>query len=269
MATPSVLPGFRLTLGYTIFYLAIIVLIPLATLFIKTATLSFAEIWQVLSHPRVLAATRLSVSTAFAAAAINAVFGFIIAWVLVRYEFFGKNWVDALIDLPFALPTAVAGIALATLYAPNGWLGQWFELLGIRVAFTPAGIVVALLFIGLPFVVRTVQPVLADMEKDVEEAALSLGATPTQTFWRVIFPPLLPAILTGFTMALARGLGEYGSVIFIAGNLPGTSEILPLLIVIKLEQYEYASATAIGALMLGLSFILLLIINLLQKRVNV
>lgn len=268
MATPSVLPGFRLTLGYTIFYLAIIVLIPLAMLFVKTATLSLAEIWQVLSHPRVLAATRLSVSTAFIAAAINAVFGFIIAWVLVRYEFFGKHWVDALIDLPFALPTAVAGIALATLYAPNGWLGQWFEAGGIQIAFTPAGIVIALLFIGLPFVVRTVQPVLADMEKDVEEAALSLGATEVQTFWRVIFPPLLPAILTGFTMALARGLGEYGSVIFIAGNLPNVSEILPLLIVIKLEQYEYASATAIGALMLGLSFILLLIINLLQKRVN-
>lgn len=268
MATPSVLPGFRLTLGYTIFYLAIIVLIPLTMLFVKTATLSLTEIWHVLSHPRVLAATRLSVSTAFIAATINAVFGFIIAWVLVRYEFFGKHWVDALIDLPFALPTAVAGIALATLYAPNGWLGQWFEAGGIRIAFTPAGIVIALLFIGLPFVVRTVQPVLADMEKDVEEAALSLGATEAQTFWRVIFPPLLPAILTGFTMALARGLGEYGSVIFIAGNLPNVSEILPLLIVIKLEQYEYASATAIGALMLGLSFILLLIINLLQKRVN-
>lgn len=268
MATPSVLPGFRLTLGYTIFYLAIIVLIPLTMLFVKTATLSLTEIWHVLSHPRVLAATRLSVSTAFIAATINAVFGFIIAWVLVRYEFFGKHWVDALIDLPFALPTAVAGIALATLYAPNGWLGQWFEAGGMRIAFTPAGIVIALLFIGLPFVVRTVQPVLADMEKDVEEAALSLGATEAQTFWRVIFPPLLPAILTGFTMALARGLGEYGSVIFIAGNLPNVSEILPLLIVIKLEQYEYASATAIGALMLGLSFILLLIINLLQKRVN-
>lgn len=268
MATPSVLPGFRLTLGYTLFYLAIIVLIPLAMLFVKTATLSLTEIWHVLSHPRVLAATRLSVSTAFIAATINAVFGFIIAWVLVRYEFFGKHWVDALIDLPFALPTAVAGIALATLYAPNGWLGQWFEAGGMRIAFTPAGIVIALLFIGLPFVVRTVQPVLADMEKDVEEAALSLGATEVQTFWRVIFPPLLPAILTGFTMALARGLGEYGSVIFIAGNLPNVSEILPLLIVIKLEQYEYASATAIGALMLSLSFILLLIINLLQKRVN-
>lgn len=269
MATPSVLPGFRLTLGYTLFYLAIIVLIPLAMLFVKTATLSFTEIWQVLTHSRVLAAIKLSVSTAFIAAAINAVFGFIIAWVLVRYEFFGKNWVDALIDLPFALPTAVAGIALATLYAPNGWLGQWFNGLGIKVAFTPSGIVIALLFIGLPFVVRTVQPVLEDLEKDVEEAALSLGATEIQTFWRVIFPPLLPAILTGFTMALARGLGEYGSVIFIAGNLPNVSEILPLLIVIKLEQYEYASATAIGALMLGLSFILLLIINLLQKRVRI
>jgi sulfate transport system permease protein len=262
------LPGFRLTLGYTIFYLFIIVLLPLATLFFKTAALSLDELWAIFSSSRVLAAAWLSFSTALMAAAINAIFGFIIAWVLVRYEFIGKNWVDALIDLPFALPTAVAGIALASLYTPNGWLGQWFEMANIKIAFTPSGITIALLFIGLPFVVRTVQPVIADMEKGLEEAALSLGATHSQTFWRVLLPPLLPAILTGFTMALARGLGEYGSVIFIAGNLPNVSEILPLLIVIKLEQYEYSSATAIGALMLGLAFILLFIINMLQKRIK-
>jgi sulfate/thiosulfate transport system permease protein len=261
----SVLPGFGIALGFTVLYLSLIVLIPLSAAFAKTFTLSWGAFADAVTAPRVLASLRLSFGTALAAAAINAAFGLLIAWVLVRYPFHGRRLVDALVDLPFALPTAVAGIALTAIYAPNGWLGQPLdEAFGLKVAFTPLGILVALTFIGLPFVVRTVQPVLEDLEREIEEAAQSLGATRAQTFARVILPTLMPALLTGFALAFARAVGEYGSVIFIAGNMPMVSEIAPLMIVSKLEQYDYAGATAIAVVMLAASFALLLAINLLQ-----
>lgn len=260
----SVLPGFNLTLGYTIGYLSLIVLIPLAAVFLKTASMSFDEFWQVVSADRVVASYKLSFGASFLAAGINAVFGLLLAWALVRYSFPGKKLVDALVDLPFALPTAVAGIALTALYARNGWLGQYLEPLGIKVAFTPLGVLVALVFIGLPFVVRTVQPILEDLDTELEEAAASLGAQRWQTFRHVTLPILLPALLTGFALAFARAVGEYGSVIFIAGNLPMVSEITPLMIITKLEQYDYVGATAIASVMLVFSFVLLLIINGLQ-----
>ncbi|BBJ00490.1 sulfate ABC transporter permease [Ferrigenium kumadai] len=260
----SVLPGFNLALGFTLLYLSLIVLIPLSALFFKTATLGWGGFWDVATGDRVVASLRVTFVTSFAAAVINAFFGLVVAWVLVRYRFPGKRIVDALVDLPFALPTAVAGITLATLYAPNGWLGQYFAAHDIKVAYTPLGIVVALTFIGLPFVVRTVQPVLADVEAEVEEAAASLGAGRWDVFRRVIFPAVFPALLTGFALAFARAIGEYGSVIFIAGNMPFISEIAPLLIVAKLEQYDYAGATAIAVVMLLISFALLLSINALQ-----
>ncbi len=260
----SVIPGFGLTLGFTVLYLSLIVLIPLSATFLKAAQLGWEGIWQAVSSPRVLASYRLTFGASLFAATVNLVFGLLVAWVLVRYRFPGRRLVDALVDLPFALPTAVAGIALTALYAPNGWLGALLVPLGVKVAFTPLGIVVALIFIGLPFVVRTVQPVLEDAEAELEEAAASLGAGRLTTFRRVILPTIWPALLTGFTLAFARALGEYGSVIFIAGNLPFVSEITPLLIITKLEQYDYAGATAIAASMLTLSFLLLLPINLLQ-----
>jgi sulfate transport system permease protein len=261
---PSVIPGFGLTLGFTLGYLGLIVLLPLAGLVARSFALSPAEIWAVATTPRVVAAFKVSFGTALIAAAINAVFGLLVAWVLVRYRFPGHRLVDGLVDLPFALPTAVAGIALTALYAPNGWIGQLLEPLGLKVAFTPLGIIVALTFIGLPFVVRTVQPVLQDLEVEHEEAAASLGARRWQTFTRVIFPAILPALITGFTLAFARGVGEYGSVIFIAGNMPAVSEIVPLLIIVKLEQFDYAGATVLAVMMLLASFVLLLTINLLQ-----
>lgn len=260
----NVLPGFHLSLGFTIFYLSLIVLIPLSTIFLKTADLSWQEFWQIVTEPRVMASYRLTFGASFIAACLNAIFGLLVAWVLVRYSFFGKKLIDALVDLPFALPTAVAGIALTALYARNGWLGQYLEVWGLKVAFTPVGVVVALTFIGLPFVVRTIQPILQDLELEVEEAAVSLGANRWQTFRLVIFPSIAPALLTGFALAFARGLGEYGSVVFIAGNMPMVSEIVPLLIITKLEQYDYTGATAIAVVMLVTSFILLFIINLLQ-----
>jgi sulfate transport system permease protein len=261
----SVLPGFHLALGFTVLYLSLIALIPLAGFVLKTATLSGAQFWQTVTAPRVLASYRLSFGAAFIGAAINAVFGLLIAWVLARYRFPGKRLVDALVDLPFALPTAVAGITLAAIYSEKGWIGQYLVDFGFKVAYTPLGVVVALTFIGLPFVVRTVQPVLEDLEPELEEAAACLGANRWQTFRYVILPSVLPALLTGFSLALARAIGEYGSVIFIAGNIPMVSEITPLLIITKLEQYDYAGATAIATLMLGVSFILLLLINLLQR----
>jgi sulfate transport system permease protein len=261
----SVLPGFHLALGFTVLYLSLIMLIPLAGLVLKTATLSWEQFWQTVTAPRVLASYRLSFGASFIGAAINAVFGLLIAWVLARYRFPGKRLVDALVDLPFALPTAVAGITLAAIYSEKGWIGQYLADFGFKVAYTPLGIVVALTFIGLPFVVRTVQPVLEDLEPELEEAAACLGANRWQTFRYVILPSVLPALLTGFSLALARAIGEYGSVIFIAGNIPMVSEITPLLIITKLEQYDYAGATAIATVMLGASFILLLIINLLQR----
>jgi sulfate transport system permease protein len=260
----SVLPGFGLALGFTVLYLSLIVLIPLSAAFIKTAGMSWEAFWNTVSAPRVLASFELSFGAALIAAVINAVFGLIVAWVLVRYRFAGKKLIDALVDLPFALPTAVAGIALTAVYSSRGWIGQFLEPNGIKVAFTPLGVVVALTFIGLPFVVRTVQPVLADLERELEDAASSLGATRWQTFVRVILPAILPALITGFALAFARGVGEYGSVIFIAGNMPMKSEIAPLLIITKLEQYDYAGATAIAVVMLVASFLLLLAINGLQ-----
>jgi sulfate transport system permease protein len=262
---PSVVPGFGLTLGFTLAYLGLVVLLPLASLALQAAAVAPAEIWRIASSPRVLASFRVSFGTAAIAAVINAVFGLLVAWVLVRYRFPGHRLVDAMVDLPFALPTAVAGIALTALYAPNGWVGALLDPLGLKVAFTPLGIIVALTFIGLPFVVRTVQPVLQDLEAEQEEAAASLGASRLKTFTRIILPAILPALITGFALALARGVGEYGSVIFIAGNMPGISEIVPLLIVIELEQYDYAGATVLAALMLLASFVLLLAINLLQR----
>ena len=258
------LPGFGLSLGYTLFYLCLIVLIPLAALVLKSASLGFADFWTTVTAPRVLASYQLTFGASLVAALVNAVFGLIVAWVLVRYPFPGRRLVDALVDLPFALPTAVAGIALTAILAGNGWIGQYLEPLGIQLAFQPAGIVIALIFIGLPFVVRTVQPVLEDTERELEEAAACLGATRWQTFWRVIFPAIAPALLTGFAMAFARAVGEYGSVIFIAGNMPMVSEITPLIIIGKLEQYDYAGATAVASVMLLISFILLLIINGIQ-----
>jgi len=262
---PSVLPGFGLTMGFTLFYLGLLVLLPLAALVFKAMELSPEQMWAAASSPRALAAYRLSFGAALIAALINLFFGVLVSWVLVRYQFPFKRVVDGLVDLPFALPTAVAGIALATLYAPNGWVGSLLAPLGIKVAYTPLGVVVALVFIGLPFVVRTVQPVLQDLNQDVEEAAASLGASRWQSFRRVIMPAILPAALTGFALAFARALGEYGSVIFIAGNLPMISEIAPLLIIIKLEQYDYAGAATIGTTMLIASFLLLLPINILQR----
>ncbi|ALU88750.1 sulfate ABC transporter permease subunit CysT [Herbaspirillum rubrisubalbicans] len=259
-----VLPGFRLSLGFTIFYLALIVLIPLSALFLKTFTLTWAGFVEAVTSPRVMASYRLSFGASLIAAFLNVIFGGIVAWVLVRYRFPGKRIIDALVDLPFALPTAVAGIALTTLYSQNGWLGKLLVPFGIKVAFTPLGVLVALTFIGLPFVVRTVQPVLEEAERELEEAAASLGASRWQTFARVIFPTIMPALLTGFALAFARASGEYGSVVFIAGNMPMVSEITPLFIVTKLEQYDYAGATAIAMVMLVVSFILLLTINLLQ-----
>jgi sulfate transport system permease protein len=261
---PGVLPGFGPTLGFTLLYLSLVVLIPLAGVFFRAAGLTWDEFLAKAFSERALAAYRLSFGGALAAATINAFAGVLIAWVLVRYRFPGKKLIDATVDLPFALPTAVAGIALTAIYAPNGWIGSWLEPLGIKVAFTPIGVIVAMVFIGLPFVVRTVQPVLQDFEAEIEEAAHSLGATRIQIFLRVIFPGLLPAVLTGYALAFARALGEYGSVIFIAGNMPGLSEIAPLLIIIQLEQYDYAAATAIAAVMLVTSFLLLILINSLQ-----
>jgi len=259
-----VLPGFGLTLGYTMVYLSLIVLIPLSAVFIRSMGLGGSHFWAAVTAPRVLASLRLSFGASLIAASINVIFGLMVAWVLVRYTFPFKRLVDAMVDLPFALPTAVAGIALTALYAPNGWLGMWLLSFGIAVAFKPLGIVVALTFIGLPFVVRTLQPVLEDLDKEVEQAAATLGASPAQTFARVILPALWPALLTGFALAFARAVGEYGSVIFIAGNMPLKTEIAPLLIVTKLEQYDYAGATAIAVVMLVLSFAIMLGINALQ-----
>jgi sulfate transport system permease protein len=263
-AAPRVLPGFGLTLGTTLLYLSLIVLIPLSALLFKTLSLSAEQFWAAVASPRVLASYRLTFGASLIAASVNAFFGLVIAWVLVRYAFPGKRVVDALVDLPFALPTAVAGISLAAIYAPNGVIGRWFAPLGIQLAFTPLGVVLALVFIGLPFVVRTVQPVLEDAERELEEAAACLGANRWQTFRHVVLPAILPALLTGFTLAFARAIGEYGSVIFIAGNMPMVSEITPLLIITKLEQYDYAGATAIALTMLVISFALLLLINGLQ-----
>lgn len=260
----SVLPGFGLSLGYAAFYASLIVFIPLAGLVLKSLELSWEELWKVISNPRSVASYQLTFGTAILAAGINLVFGFILAWVLVRYQFFGKRVIDALVDLPFALPTAVAGIALTAIYTTKGWIGQWFWLFDIKIAYTWIGVTIALTFIGLPFVVRTVQPVLADLEAEVEEAAASLGASRWQTFSRVIFPALLPSMLTGFALSFARAVGEYGSVVFISGNMPYKTEITPLLIMTKLEQFDYAGAAALGVVMLLFSFVLLLLINLLQ-----
>lgn len=268
----SAIPGFGLTMGLTITWLSLIVLIPLSTVFIRSAGMGWSDFAVAGFSPRAIAAYKVSFGTAFAAALVNAVFGLITAWVLVRYSFPGRRIVNALVDLPFALPTAVAGIALTAIYAGNGWVGQYLEPLGIKIAYTPVGITVALIFIGLPFIVRSVEPVLEDLNVEVEEAALSLGARPWQIFARIILPAIMPALLTGFALAFARGVGEYGSVIFIAGNMPFKSEIAPLLIITQLEQYDYAAATAIATVMLIASFALLLLINVIQawnrKRVN-
>jgi sulfate/thiosulfate transport system permease protein len=260
----SVLPGFRLTMGFTVFYLFLIVLIPLATLPAKAVSLGGSHFWAAVSDPRVVASYKLSIGASLGAAVVNSFFGLIVAWVLVRYDFIGKGVVDAVVDLPFALPTAVAGIALTTLYAPNGWIGSRLDPLGIKVAFTPLGITIALIFIGLPFVVRTLQPVIEALDPEVEEAAASLGANRAQTFFRVILPHLMPAWITGLALSFARALGEYGSVVFISGNMPFRTEITPLLIMTKLEQYDYAGATAIASVLLLISFILLFTLNKLQ-----
>jgi sulfate/thiosulfate transport system permease protein len=260
----KVLPGFNLTLGYTVLYLSLIVLLPLSALVFRTFGMTWDQFWAAISSPRVVASYRLTFGASLAAALVNVVFGLLLAWVLVRYRFPGKKIVDAMIDLPFALPTAVAGISLTALLAGNGWIGQYLEPLGIKLAFNPNGVVIALIFIGLPFVVRTVQPVLEDTETELEEAAMSLGASRWQTFVKVIFPSIAPALLTGFAMAFARAIGEYGSVIFIAGNMPMVSEITPLIIIGKLEQYDYSGATAVAVVMLAFSFALLLAINALQ-----
>ena len=259
-----VIPGFNLSLGFTLFYLALIVLVPLSAVFLKTFTMTWDAFWNAVTNERVVASYKLTFGASLIGATFNVLFGGIVAWVLVRYRFPGKRIIDALVDLPFALPTAVAGIALTALYSSNGWIGRYLEPLGVKVAFTPLGVVVALTFIGLPFVVRTVQPVLEEAERELEDAAASLGASRLQTFARVIFPTILPALLTGFALAFARATGEYGSVIFIAGNMPMVSEITPLFIITKLEQYDYAGATAIAVVMLLVSFTLLLSINLLQ-----
>ena len=262
---PSVLPGFGITLGFTLVYLSLIVLIPLSGLFLKSATMTAADFWSTVTDPRALAAYRLSFGASLVAAVINTVFGFIVAWVLVRYRFPGRKLLDAMVDLPFALPTAVSGIALTTLYTSQGWIGRWLEPMGITVAYTWLGVVVVLTFIGLPFVVRTLQPALEDLEPELEEAAASLGANRVQTFLHVLLPPILPVVLTGFAMAFARALGEYGSVIFISSNLPMKTEIAPFLIYVKLEQYRVADATAIALVVLIASFVILLTINLLQR----
>jgi sulfate transport system permease protein len=264
VAKKRVLPGFGLSLGFTLAYLSLIVLIPLSAVFLKTATMTPQDFWQAVASPRVIASYKLTFGASLLAAAINAFFGLLLAWALTRYTFPGRKIVDALIDLPFALPTAVAGIALTAIYARNGWIGGFLEPLGIKIAFTPAGVLVALIFIGLPFVVRTVQPVLQDLDAEYEEAAACLGATRWQSFVRVVFPTLLPALLTGFALAFARAIGEYGSVIFIAGNIPMVSEITPLIIITKLEQFDYRGATAIAAVMLVISFVMLLVVNGLQ-----
>ncbi len=261
----SVLPGFGLTLGYTVLYLSVLVLIPLSALVLKTTTMSWSRFWTTVTDPRVVASYQLTFGASLVGALVNAIFGFVVAWTLVRYPLPGRRVLDALVDLPFALPTAVSGIALTALYAPTGWIGQWLQPLGIKAAFSPLGVTLALTFIGLPFVVRTLQPALEDLEAEVEEVAASLGASRFATFRRVILPTVLPALITGFALAFARALGEYGSVIFIAGNMPMRTEITSLLIVTKLEQYDYAGATAIAVVMLLASFTLLLAINLLQR----
>ncbi|WGV57021.1 sulfate ABC transporter permease subunit CysT [Brevibacillus brevis] len=262
------LPGFGMTMGYTIIYLSLLVLIPLSVLFLKASTMSWEQFIGTIMDTRVLASIRVSIMTSFFAACLNAVFGVLVAWVLVRYQFAGKRIIDGIVDLPFALPTAVGGIALTSIYAENGWIGQYLAEWGIKVAYTPIGIWVALTFIGLPFVVRTVQPVLQDWDLQMEEAAATLGATRWNTFWRVVLPHLLPAIITGFALAFARALGEYGSVAFISGNMPLKTEIVPLLIMTKLEQFDYAGATAIATVMLVISFVMLLVINYLQWKIN-
>lgn len=260
----SAIPGFGLALGYTIAYLGLIVLLPLAALVLRAGEMGAGGLMALASEPRVIGALRTSFGLALLAAGTNALFGMIVAWVLVRYRFPGRGLIDAAVDLPFALPTAVAGIALASLYAPNGWIGGLVAPLGWKIAFTPVGIYIALVFVGLPFIVRTVQPVIAECDREIEEASATLGATRWQTVWRVVLPPLMPALLTGFALAFARGVGEYGSIIFIAGNIPYVSEIAPLLIVIKLEEYDYAGATAIATVMLAVAFVILLVINLVQ-----
>jgi sulfate/thiosulfate transport system permease protein len=261
---PNVIPGFGLTFGFMMVYLSLIVLIPIALLILRTTALSWQEYWEVASSERVVAALRLSFGAALIAAAINTVFGAIVAWALVRYDFPGKRLFDAIVDLPFALPTAVAGITLTAIFAKNGWVGQFLEPLGIKVAYSAVGVVVALTFIGLPFVVRTLQPVILEIERETEEAAATLGASRSQAVFRVVLPTLLPALLTGFVLALARGIGEYGSVVFIAGNLPYRTEIAPLLIVIRLTEFDYSGATAIATIMLGIAFVMFLAINLIQ-----
>ena len=264
LKTHTVLPGFGLTLGFTLLYMSLIVLIPLSALFAKTATMSLSEFWAAVTSARVLASYKLTFGASFAAALVNTVFGFVTAWVLVRYSFPGKRIVDAAVDLPFALPTAVSGIALTAIYSKNGWIGQLLEPLGIKAAYSPLGVGIALTFIGLPFVVRTLQPAMEDLNKELEEASASLGATRLKTFFRVLLPPLVPPLLTGFALAFARAIGEYGSVVFISGNMPMKTEITSLLIITKLEQFDYAGATAIAVVMLLVSFVLLLLINLLQ-----
>jgi sulfate transport system permease protein len=260
----SVLPGFGMSLGYTLLYLSLIVLIPLSALFLKTATMTWPKFWHTVTEPRVVASYKLTFGASLIGATINAVFGFIVAWTLVRYRFPGRRILDAIVDLPFALPTAVSGIALTALYAPNGWIGRYLKPLGIEAAFTPLGVTIALTFIGLPFVVRTLQPAIQDLDAEVEQAAASLGASPFQTFRRVIFPAIFPALLTGFALAFARAVGEYGSVIFISGNMPMKTEITSLMIITKLEQYDYTGATAIAVVMLVASFAILLLINVIQ-----
>lgn len=260
----SVLPGFNLTLGYSVLYLSLIVLLPLATLFTKSASLSWSEFWAVAAAPRAVASYKLTLGASLAGALANAFFGFIVAWTLVRYSFPGRKILDAIVDLPFAMPTAVSGIALTAIYSQNGWIGRWLEPLGIKAAFSPLGVTIALTFIGLPFVVRTLQPALQELEVELEDAAASLGANRWQTFRRIIFPALFPSLLTGFALAFARALGEYGSVVFIAGNMPMKTEITSLLIIVKLEQYDYAGAAAIAVVMLAASFVILLGVNLLQ-----
>lgn len=264
----GVLPGFGLTMGYSVVYLSLVVLIPLSALLLNSTGLTWEKFWSVATDPRVLASYKVSFMTAAAAGLIDTLLGLLLAWVLVRYDFPGKRWFDAIIDLPFALPTAVAGVSLTAIYSQNGWIGSWFEPLGIRLAFSPIGITLALMFIGIPFVVRTVQPVLQDLDAEVEEAAATLGASRFRTFWRVVFPELLPPLLTGFALAFSRGIGEYGSVVFISGNMPMKTEIAPLLIMSKLEQFDYAGATAVAIILLTISFVLLLLINSLQRWVR-
>lgn len=261
----GVLPGFGLTMGYSVVYLSLVVLIPLSALLLNSTGLTWDKFWSVATDPRVLASYKVSFVTAAAAGLIDTVLGLLLAWVLVRYDFPGKRWFDAIIDLPFALPTAVAGVSLTAIYSQNGWIGSWFEPLGIRLAFSPIGITLALMFIGIPFVVRTVQPVLQELDAEVEEAAATLGASRLRTFWKVVFPELLPPLLTGFALAFSRGIGEYGSVVFISGNMPMKTEIAPLLIMSKLEQFDYAGATAVAIILLTISFLLLLLINSLQR----